>query len=82
MDAFHKSIQYALEKLGKSKFGFERTALSNFKLKRRSAEGVKEFFYFSRIECYTSAGSFFLSPSIKARYFTCISLTLWLLFSA
>ena len=26
VDTFHKGIQYALEKLGKSKFGFERTA--------------------------------------------------------
>ena len=25
VDAFHKDIQYALEKLGKSKFGFEKT---------------------------------------------------------
>ena len=24
---FHKNIQYALEKLGKSKFGFERTTM-------------------------------------------------------
>ena len=27
VDTFHKGIQYALEKLGKSKFGFERTAV-------------------------------------------------------
>ena len=27
VDTFHKGVQYALEKLGKSKFGFERTAL-------------------------------------------------------
>ena len=33
MDAFHKSIQYALERLGKSKFGFESTTVSNFKSK-------------------------------------------------
>ena len=31
VDTLHNSIQYALEKLGKSKFGFERTAVSNFK---------------------------------------------------
>ena len=31
VDTFHKGIQYALEKLEKSKFGFERTAVSNFK---------------------------------------------------
>ena len=34
VDAFHKGIQYALEKLGKSKFGFERTPVSNFKRKK------------------------------------------------
>ena len=34
VDPFHKGIQYALEKLGKSKFGFERTTVSNFKSKR------------------------------------------------
>ena len=31
---FHKGIQYALEKLRKSKFAFERKAVSNFKSKR------------------------------------------------
>ena len=31
VDTFQKGIQYALEKLGKSKFGFEKTAVSNFK---------------------------------------------------
>ena len=35
MDMFHKGIQYELGKLGKSKFGFKRTAwVSNFKSKR------------------------------------------------
>ena len=34
VDTFHKSIQYALEKLGKSKSGFERTVVSNFKSKK------------------------------------------------
>ena len=34
VDTFHKGIQYALEKLGKSKFGFESAAVSNFKSKR------------------------------------------------
>ena len=34
VDMFDKGIQYALEKLGKSKFGFERTVISNFKSKR------------------------------------------------
>ena len=37
VDTFHKGIQYALEKLGKSKFGFERTAVSNFKSKRHES---------------------------------------------
>ena len=36
---FHKSIQYALERLGKSKFGFESTTVSNFKSK--SHEGSR-----------------------------------------
>ena len=34
MDMFHKSIQYALEKLGKSKSGFERTVVSKLKEKK------------------------------------------------
>ena len=37
--AFHKGIQYTLEKLGKSKFGFERAAVSNFKSKRHEGSG-------------------------------------------
>ena len=39
VDAFLKNIQYALEKLGKSKFGFERTVVSKFKSKRRVGSG-------------------------------------------
>ena len=39
VDAFHKGIQYTLEKLGKSKFGFERTAVSNFISKRLEGSG-------------------------------------------
>ena len=39
VDTFHKGIQYTLEKLGKSKFGFERTAVSNFKSKRHEGSG-------------------------------------------
>ena len=38
-DTLHKGIQYVLEKLGKSKFGFERTAVSNFKSKRHKGSG-------------------------------------------
>ena len=34
VDTFQKSIQYALEKLEKSKSGFKRTAVSNFKSKK------------------------------------------------
>ena len=39
VDTFHKGIQYPLEKLGKSKFRFERTAVSNFKSKRHEDSG-------------------------------------------
>ena len=39
VDMFHKSIQYALEKLGKSKSGFETTVVSKFKRKRRVGSG-------------------------------------------
>ena len=50
VDTFHKGIQYALEKLGKSKFGFERTAVSNFKSKKHEGSG-KEFVDYSRAPC-------------------------------
>ena len=50
VDTFHKGIQYALEKLGKSKFGFERTAVSNFKSKRHESSG-NELFDYSRAPC-------------------------------
>ena len=30
VNTFHKDIQYALERLGKSKFGFERTPVIKF----------------------------------------------------
>ena len=39
VDTFHKGIQYAQEKLGKSKFRFERTAVSNFKSKSHEGSG-------------------------------------------
>ena len=49
-DTFHKGIQYALEKLGNSKFGFERTTISNFKSKRH--EGSRnELVDYSRGPC-------------------------------
>ena len=44
VDTFHKSIQYALEKLGKS--GFERTAVSNFKSKKHEGSGNELVDYF------------------------------------
>ena len=46
VDTFHKGIQYALEKLGKSKFGFERTAVPNFKSKRNEGSGNELADYF------------------------------------
>ena len=50
VDAFHKGIQYALERLGKSKFGFESTTVSNFKSK--SHEGSRnELVDYSRAPC-------------------------------
>ena len=50
VDMFHKSIQYALEKLGKSKSGFERTVVSKFKRKRRVGSG-NELVDYSRAPC-------------------------------
>ena len=48
IDAFEKGIQYALEKLGKSKFGFERT--EDFKSKRHGGSG-NEIVDYSRAPC-------------------------------
>ena len=50
VDTFHKCIQYALEKLGKSKSGFERTVISKFKRKRRVGSG-NELVDYSRAPC-------------------------------
>ena len=50
VDAFHKDIQYALEKLGKSKFGLERTVVSKFKSKRRVGSR-NELVDYSRAQC-------------------------------
>ena len=47
---FQKGIQYALEKLGKSKFGFEKTVVSNFKSKRHEGSG-NELVDYSRAPC-------------------------------
>ena len=50
LDTFHKGIQYAMEKLGKSKFGFETTTVSNFKSKRHEGAG-NELVDYSRAPC-------------------------------
>ena len=50
VDTFHKGIQYALEKLRKSKFGFESTTVSNFKSKRHEGSG-NELVDYSRAPC-------------------------------
>ena len=50
VDTFHKCIQYALEKLGKSKSGFERTVISKLKSKRRVGSG-NELVDYSRAPC-------------------------------
>ena len=50
VDAFHKGIQCALEKLGMSKFGFERKAVSKFKSKRHVGSG-KRIVDYSRAPC-------------------------------
>ena len=50
VDMRHKSIQYALEKLGKSKSGFERAAASNFNSKKHEGSG-NELLDYSRAPC-------------------------------
>ena len=61
VDTLHKGIQYALEKLGKSKFGFESITyacpygfesitVSNFKSKRHESSG-NELVDYSRAPC-------------------------------
>ena len=50
VNTFHKSIQYALEKLGKSKSGFEGTAVSNFESKRHEVSG-NELVDYCRAPC-------------------------------
>ena len=39
VDTFRKGIQYALERLGKSKFGLESATVSNFKSKSHEGSG-------------------------------------------
>ena len=41
VDTFHKVIQYALEKLGKAKFGFERTACAVSNLKAKDTRALE-----------------------------------------
>ena len=50
VDTFHKGIQYGLEKLGKSKFGFQSTTVSNFKSKSQEGSG-NELVDYSRALC-------------------------------
>ena len=50
VDTFHKGIQYALERLGKSTFGFESTTVSNFKSKSHEGSG-NELVDYSRAPC-------------------------------
>ena len=47
---FHKGIQYALERLGKSKFVFDSTTVSNFKSKCHEGSG-NELVDYSRAPC-------------------------------
>ena len=50
VNAFHKGIQYALERIGKSKFGVELTVVSKFKSKRYVGSG-NELVDYSRAPC-------------------------------
>ena len=50
VDKFHQGIQYALERLEKSKFGFESATVSNFKSKSHEGSGNKLVDY-SRAPC-------------------------------
>ena len=52
VDTFHKGIQYAMERLGKSKFGFESATVSNNNFKSKSHEGSEnELVDYSRAPC-------------------------------
>ena len=50
VDMFHKGIQCALERLGKSKFSFQSTTVSNFKSKSHEGSG-NELVDYSRALC-------------------------------
>ena len=56
VDTFYKGIQYALERLGKSKFGFESTTVSNFKSKSHKGSG-NELVDYSRALCHVGSGN-------------------------
>ena len=50
VDTFHKGIQYSLERLGTSKFGFQSTTVSNFKSRSHESSG-NELVDYSRAPC-------------------------------
>ena len=50
VDTFHKGIQRAVEKLGKSKFAFQSTTVSSFKSKSHEGSG-NELVDYSRAPC-------------------------------
>ena len=50
---FQKGIQYALEKLRKSKIAFKRTAVSNFKSKRHVGSGNEIDWFWSQSIVFT-----------------------------
>ena len=50
VDTFHQGIQYVMERLGKLKFGFQSTTVSNFKRKRHEGSG-NELVDYSRAPC-------------------------------
>ena len=81
VDTFHKSIQYALEKLGKSKSGFERTVVSKFKRKRRVGSG-NELVDYSRAPCLGAdqkARGLWERDCVKSDYVSRDVLRYWLL---
>ena len=74
VDTFHKGIQYALEKLGKSKSGFERTAVSNFKSKIHEGSG-NELVDYSRAPCLCAdqKGTWALGTRLLVTWFLFLS---------
>ena len=51
VDTWHKGIQNTQEKLGRSKFGFARTAVSHFESKRHEGSG-NEIVHYYRALCH------------------------------